>query len=281
MYLQQVNPRVCTGCPPGTMGRNGLYCEQCKGLRVSIPSQDNCVCHATAEWIPSGACACPPGYTLAVDRTECVQCPTATVRPSQLLLSDTLDQPSDLVGCDECPPGLTSDTGATSCYPCATGKYREAGQSDCHQCAGDNPSYATDPTQGSSCVACQAQCDVGFRAAPCPIDDTLFACQACPPLIAPQEWVSSFATRNCNWKCPSGYYIGDSGCMACTTPVCQDGFTARPCSTYADAVCDQECFNATMPLQNAHFLPGCTWACDDGYTEIDTAYTGWVEYSCV
>ena len=279
LYLQQVNPRICSACPSGTVGLNGLFCKTCEGLREPTLLRDSCICKAPGVWVPPSGCACPAGHILDADGAVCTTCPESSVRVGLLPLSDSLNTPRDLEGCEECPPGFTSDATFTVCRPCAAGLYREVGQSSCAACAVSG-TYAKDPAASASCTTCSASCGVGFRAVPCPLDKELFECRACPDLVFPQEWVQSATNDKCYWTCPGGYYLGSSGCVQCTSPECPAGFLSSACSTYADASCDISCVNATMPLQNAHFSEACAWECDAGYKQVETVYEGWADYVC-
>ena len=279
LYLQQVQPRKCLPCPQGTWGANGLFCTQCKGLRDATAQADACICRAPALWVPPDSCACPAGHYLESAQAGCVQCPKSSIRQGLLVLSDTLDQQGDSLTCDECPPGFTSDEYHTSCVPCPTGWYRGAGQPACMQCA-DPQQYARDSTSAASCATCDSTCAPGYKATPCPINHKAFECQLCPQLAPGQTWVEDASNVNCYWSCPPDQYIGPDGCNPCTPLQCPPGFTLTPCSSYADANCDQTCTNATMPLENAHFSEGCAWACDEGFVDVTSTYTGWMEYSC-
>ena len=279
-FLQQVNPRICQQCPLGTQG-NGLYCETCKGLRDSTELRDSCICRPPAIWEAPSSCACPAGFILGANGQSCVSCPKSSIRNQILVLTDTLDQPSDSTQCEECSTGFTSDSTSTYCTMCPVGQYRESGQVGCQECTDSGINYASDSSAGSSCAPCQSSCNPGFRAVPCPINPSLLQCNPCPALVPPQTWVLGATNTNCYWTCPPQFYIGADGCMPCSTQDCPSGYTLSTCSTYADATCDVPCSNTTMPRQNAHFLPGCAWACDEGYSQVDTPYTGWVDYNCL
>ena len=281
LFLEQVNPRICQQCPLGTQGRNGLYCEPCKGLRDSTPLSDTCICRPPAIWQAPSSCACPAGTILDANAQSCVSCPKGSIRNQILVLSDTLDQPSDSTQCEECSTGFTSDSTSTYCTMCPVGQYRESGQVGCQECTDPAINYASDSSAGSSCAPCQSSCDSGFRPVPCPINPSLLQCKPCPALVPPQAWVLGQTNTNCYWTCPPQFYIGSEGCSPCSTQECPPGYTLSTCSTYADATCDVPCSNSTMPLLNAHFLPGCAWACDEGYSQVDTSYTGWVDFRCV
>ena len=280
LYLQQVNPRICSQCPPGTVGINGLHCAYCKGLRDATKLGDYCMCRPPAVWVPPSSCGCPPGHHLNDNGSACVQCPASTIRKALHVLSDTLDQPSDSLKCDECPPGFTSDESSTTCQPCPTGLYRETGQPTCRACP-DPDTYARNASDSSSCGPCASTCAPGYKPTPCPINTKAFECQECPQLGPDQTWVETSTNLDCYWTCPSHNYIGAEGCRVCTPLQCPPCFLLEPCSTYADANCNTLCTNTTMPMENAHFLTGCAWGCDEGYNEVDSTYTGWVDYACV
>lgn len=280
LFLEQVNPRICSLCPSSSVGLNGLFCQVCEGMREPTILHDACICKAPAVWIPPSNCACPPGYILDATKTTCVTCTESFIRTGLMPLSDTLDAPRDLVGCDECPAGFTSDSSFTFCVQCAVGSYREVGQIGCQSCATKNE-YARDATNSTTCTTCSDSCAVGYRAVQCPINKDLFECQPCPALVFPQTWVQSATNDKCYWTCPETYFIGSERCMQCTTAQCAPGYKSMPCSIYADAHCDTPCFNATMPIENAHFASGCVWECDTGYKEVHTVYDGWVDFICI
>ena len=165
MFLQQIQPRICSLCPAGTKGVNGLYCDVCPGLREATPLRDACICKPPAVWVAPNSCACPTGYVLSPDMTSCVPCPESSVRRGLMELSETLDKPSDTTQCTECPPGSTSDSTFTECVQCPQGMFREAVQVGCHTCL-DPETYARDATDSSSCLTCETGCEVGFRAVP-------------------------------------------------------------------------------------------------------------------
>jgi hypothetical protein len=284
-FLSSAFPRACSECPNGTVGRNGLWCEACPGFRDPSPAKDECLCRPPASFaLDEDACLCPVGHEI-LGPLGCSPCPPGFRQPTPLALRDGYRVQYAM--CEECPVGHGSPAGASSCAPCAAGLYREAGMQECARCA-DPRAYALDPSDRASCRACRAACDPGEEWKPCPVNGTLFACEACAARIyADRRWVSGADNRGCLWECARGFFqSGDPPeCWPCSDAaglVCPPGKLLTACTAYADAHCDAACVNSSMPASNAEWSgAGCGWRCVRGSTLHTRAFLGWTEYACV
>ena len=284
-YLASAFPRACAGCPEGTFGANGLWCEACPGFRDPSPARDACLCRPPSDGARAlDTCVCPVGHE-ALGPLGCSPCPPGFYQPDPLPLDD--DYASQFAMCAECPPGYGSPAGASDCAPCAAGLYREAGMRECARCV-DPLAYALDPADRASCRACRGACAAGEEWKPCPVSAALFACEACAaPLYADRQWVAGADNTGCLWECRRGYFqSGDpADCWPCSDAGgfgCPPGKVLTACSPYADAHCDRGCVNGSMPLANAEWSGvGCEWRCAEGSALYTKAFLGWTEYACV
>lgn len=276
-YLASVEPRSCVPCPPGTFTADSLACGACPGFRAPSPARDSCVCRDPTYASPDGAaCVCQPGFS-AGGPGGCAPCAPGTVRAESTVLPDDYE-PFREGSCSFCPPGQEPAPQRTSCVGCGLGLYREGAMTACGRCA-VGVAYAADPTRASSCTPCSAQCALGQRWRPCPVNATYFACSACPRLPRHREYVQG--GRSCEWKCAAGFYEYNGDCFPCTAPKCGLGYRLTQCSRYEDAHCRLPCRDSAKPDEHSEWTANCKWKCEAGYVERLKHYPGWVEYACV
>ena len=203
----------------------------------------------------------------------CVLCQEDTYNPVGLeLLDEWWDQ---YATCLPCPPGTTSQHGATVCTDCQEGQYRQAGQLGCQNCtiAGY---YARNSSSAGSCTACNRSCPVAYDQQPCPLNPGFYTCQPCPPAPHNANYWS-----NCLYTCDEGHYAYNDTCLACNTSVCEPGFNRSQCTAWFDSDCLEECQNESKPLWYSQWTTGCSWACDPGYTLAVKNYALFKLYECV
>lgn len=258
----------CRPCPVGWAGLNGVYCERCGPLEEPYyQDRSSCVCKGDAVMNASGVCVCPDGWY--TQDGGCVPCGRNAYG-----LGGT---------CRACGAGtFTQGTGATACEACEFGKYRSSSvQLECQSCA-LRGWYAPDAGAGD-CVPCNETC-----ATPgmqwdrwCPGDKTkgYSVCKVCPEgLPGNATWanisvdpvVTARGLDECAYDCLDGFYratTAGGGCEACTQDrVCGPGWMLSECTNYADSNCDTACVDTNKPTFYSHWVSGCQWACDEGYT---------------
>ena len=286
-YVVALSPTTgapsCAQCPEGTYGRNGLWCEVCRGYKVAYFDASQCVCYPGTVEDALGDCDCRPGNEFMDDR--CAPCAAGTYDDTLLVLRDEWWTQSK--ACRTCPNGTDSLPGSTACQGCPFGMYREASESDmCRNCS-DIGHYATDPASRASCVACNASCAPGHYPTPCPTyaGADLFLCEPCPDLPANATStapVGGTANTACNWQCDAGFYQANgSACEPCSSGPCDPGFNRSACTPLADSNCDAPCVAPNKPLRNSVWTAGCAWGCADGYELSAVDYVLWTQYSCV
>ena len=285
--MRLASPRNCTECADGLYGAFGMWCERCPGYRSPSPAKDACLCRSPSRVAEDGseACVCPAGHS-AGGPTGCIPCEAGTFKQSATVMAD--DYQTQARACQSCPVGTGSEPGATSCGACRRGTYRSAAMRRCERCVADAPStpyYPRDPTTGTSCTPCLAECSTGERWTQCPTNGTvaaaMFACEPCNvPLFSTRAWIPGSSNRDCLWDCKAGYYARNSNCWPCTRPSCNSGYVFTECGKYEDAHCRVQCVNATKPDENSAWGAGCTWSCLPGYAQREKAFAGWTEYAC-
>lgn len=269
----------CRQCPPGMIGRNGVYCEWCEGPLEEPYWLDgaSCVCKPPAVLNASEVCVCPDGYGLAGQ--ACVPCERNTYGSGGQ--------------CWPCGAGNTTDgmMGMTRCTACEYGKYRLSGQEECQGCS--KPGwYAPDPSVGV-CLQCNTSCTgmPGWRTkGSCPSGDTTGIyrlCEPCPGDGLPPNavWLppeSDLFFQECAFKCKDSYFHKEMQCVPCSNATsCEDlSYKLTPCSPLADSHCEIPCKNDTKAPFNSKWLPGCQWGCEDGYELAVGDYWMFVLYEC-
>lgn len=273
----------CADCPDGTYGPNGLWCDVCPGYKIPYFDATQCVCYKGTVENSRENCECRAGNEFLDNK--CEPCGAGSYEDSVLELGDEWWTQSK--ACRVCPNGTDSLPGATACTPCLYGMYREAGLTDLCQNCSIPGEYATDPTSGMSCVACNATCDPGYYPTPCPtyMGSDLFLCEPCADIpVNASSTAAPSATANtaCNWQCDAGLYqVNGSTCVPCSTGACPGGFNRSSCTQLADSNCDTPCVDPKKPLRNSVWTRDCAWACADGYELSAVDYVLWVQYSCV
>lgn len=268
IYLSSVVPRVCSMCPPHSVGTNGLWCKSCPALKEPSTLQDTCVCTAGASMTADTTCLCNAGHYKS--EGGCILCPSNTFNAYKN--SDVL--------CIPCPLGSVAAPGSTACTPCAPGLYRGMYMDTCRNCT-SYVQYATDATDARSCTSCTSQCSHGMLAEQCPRGAPLYKCSQCPRILGQGErWVQDPYNTNCLWECLPGYYMSGDTCSQCTSRQCTPGTLLTPCSRYSDSSCTLKCVNESMPFMNAEWGPDCTWRCMDGFELITKTFMNWIEYMC-
>ena len=262
----------CARCPPHTVG-DGLICRPCPGFKFPALSSTVCVCQGLTVATDDGQCECPVGHEFADD--FCQPCAQDTYRNESTWLPD--DWWTRYSTCAPCPPGETSDPGATECTQCPLGQYREHGQLGCQTCSASGH-HALDSASASSCVACNSSCPAGMAADPCPDNAGLYACSDCPD---PPSNATYY--HHCFFSCNTGFYHEPASlsCEPCNSSVCEPGYNRSACSPWKNADCDTPCVDPTKPLWYSHYTSGCQWSCDSNYTLTTHAYGAVTVPQCV
>lgn len=274
---------LCSPCPDGTYGPNGLWCEVCPGYKTAYFDGTQCVCYENTIENAYDNCECPSGHEF-LDQ-GCIPCSAGKYSDTSLELRD--EWWTQYKQCELCPNGTDSLPGATACDVCPFGMFREASSSDVCQNCSQTGAYATDPTSGSSCTPCNSSCETGFFPTPCPtyVGSDLFLCQPCasrPPNATSTAALAATANTACNWQCDSGFYQANgSACVPCSSGPCPPGYNRSACTPLADSDCDTACVDPNKPLRNSVWTSGCSWACAEGYELSAADYVLWVQYSCV
>lgn len=272
----------CEPCPPFLHGPNGLWCEPCRGYKLPYWDATACTCGEGTVPDEQGDCWCPPGHSFT--ELGCQRCAQNTYSNASLRLRDDWYYQEQL--CSPCPNGyFFLETGATACAACERGKYREGASYTCTACA--TGSWATDPTNSTSCTACEFSCQLGFYHAPCPAnsDPSLYECLPCPPAptYASYRFVLGGGEQtSCAWDCAEGFFRTEQGaCQECSTRgACEPGYNLTLCTDISDAHCDEPCQDPDKPLLNSAWLRGCEWGCVQGYERVKYDYVLWVSYDC-
>jgi hypothetical protein len=273
-YDQRLNQAVCTTCPEGLWGPNGLWCEFCEGYKLAYFDASMCVCHPSTSPTFGGGCECGPGREFMQD--GCVECPENTFNNGTLVLGD--DWWDQYMECSMCEAGTFSPAGSTVCVGCGEGTWRLGNDTDgCKNCSiiGE---YAADPRDPTSCTACNESCGAGFYSTQCTNDPGLYICHPCGNL--PQN---GYYMLECDWACNVGFIpTNSSTCERCNDGMlCPPGFNLTVCTDFSQSHCDEPCGDTGMPLFDAHYTTGCTWECDEGYAKRYKDYGLWQEYACV
>ncbi|KAL5249502.1 hypothetical protein ACHWQZ_G018381 [Mnemiopsis leidyi] len=122
------NGSICQECPAGTVSEMGAaHCIPCPAGSITV-NITSCSCPVGSYWVwddqHQGSCQpCKPGtYKSVTTSLSCVSCPTESTSTGG---SDHCSCHGGMfwngVGCEQCPPGSVSKSGALQCTLCPPG----------------------------------------------------------------------------------------------------------------------------------------------------------------
>ena len=255
LFASPLTPFSCVACAVGQYGTSGTSCMQCpQGTFNAQSASSACsVCPMGTYSTLSGgggasACsACGAGsFSNQVSVSVCTQCSAGTFNVQSVAsvcqgcVAGSFSSGHAASVCSVCGAGSFSVSGATTCSPCLPGTFMSGGSaSACGSCG--TGTFAAGYGY-SACLACVANCPLGYQLYPACTLTSNGSCLAC---TYPASSVYIYQVNTCTFSCGPGYYYsvnqtcaacsagsystGSSGCVPCAVGTFQKANTSSQC----------------------------------------------------